>query len=70
MLNQILVALNDEISSEEKAAKLDQLKRLCEEAIANKLNIVEDRKVFVCDFSKLQFPKGEEVRSVNHVPVR
>ena len=35
-----------------------------------KINRLKDREVFVCNFSKLQFPNAEGTRSLSHVPVR
>ena len=70
VLDQLICALNAAVSSEERAARLNRLKTLCEEAVVNRVKTVEDREVFVCDFSKLQLPKAEEARSLNHVPVR
>ena len=49
---------------------LNRLKTLPEDAVVNKLKTVEDCKVFVCEFLKLQLPRAKEARSLNHVSVR
>lgn len=72
VLDQFVCAFNEPISFEEKKQKLGQLKRSCEDAIVSKVKTdrLKDREVFMCNFSKLQFPNAEGARSLNHVPVR
>jgi hypothetical protein len=70
VLDQFVCAFNEPISFEEGKQKLSQLKRSCEDAIVSKVKTdhhLKDRKVFVCNFSKLQFPNAEGVRLLNHV---
>ena len=70
ILDQLVCALNEPISFDEKKDNLGRLKRSCEAAIVEKFEYLKDREVFVCDFAKLQFPHAEEARSLNHIPIR
>ena len=70
VLDQLLCILNERISFAEKSSKLHSLKNTCEETILKEATKKDDRKVFVCEFSQLQFPRSEQQRCANHFAVR
>ena len=70
VLDELLCILNERISFAEKSSKLDSLKKTCEETILKEATKKADRKVFVCEFSQLQFPQSEQQRCANHFAVR
>ena len=59
-LDEVLSIINENISFLQKATKLASVKWLCERAIIEESRKNEDKKVFVCDFSHLQFPQSEQ----------
>ncbi|XP_028419094.1 uncharacterized protein LOC114544742 [Dendronephthya gigantea] len=71
-LDELLCILNERISFDEKANKIASVKSLCEKVVVEESlrNVSDDRKVLVCDFSHLQFPRSEQQRCLNHLPVR
>ena len=69
-LDELLCIMNENISFSQKATKLALVKSQCERAIVEESQKKEGKKVFVCDFSHLQFPQSEQDRCLNHLPVR
>ena len=72
MLDRLNCALNQRVSSSEKAEKLTEIKNLCEEALSADLKAKRgiEREVFVCNFAQLQFPVSQQLRASNHSPIR
>ena len=66
-LDELLCIMNERVSFNEKATKLASVKSLCEKAVVDESRKKSDRKVLVCD---LQFPRSEQQRCLNHLPVK
>ena len=69
-LDELLCIMNERVSFNEKVTKLASVKSLCEKAVVDESRKKSDRKVLVCDFSHLQFPRSEQQRCLNHLPVK
>ena len=69
-LDELLCILNEQLSFSEKSSKLTTVKNICEQIIVKKAKNKADRKVFVCEFSQLQFPQSERQCCVNYFPIR
>ena len=64
---------NETYTQDEKLGELFSLKRHCENWLKKEFQstvLTEKDAVYLCDFSKLQFPRSQEQRSSNHIPVR
>lgn len=73
VLQQLLHVLDDmSISPKKKADELIALQRYCEKCLASEFERKKDdpRRVYLCNFSKLQFPRSQELRSSKHYAVR
>ena len=70
VLQQLLNILDGNYSGEEQANKLIAVRRQCEQILTREFKKDVDRRAYFCDFSKLQFPRSQELRSSNYYPVR
>ena len=70
VLDELLCILNEKLSFTDKSGKLASLRSTCEHIIVKEATKKADRKVFVCEFSQLQFPQSERQRCANHFLVR
>ena len=68
---------NEVYAQDEKLEKLSSLKYHCENWLKKEfkrtVSVLTDEDalgVYLCDFSKLQFPRSQEQRSSNHIPLR
>ena len=72
VLQQFLDILRGSFSSQQRDKKLSLLKEHCTLMVALEKKKVGDGcvRLTLCPFAKLQFPKSEELRSLNHHPIR
>ena len=72
ILDRLNCTLNEHVSFFEKAKKLSEIKRLCQETLSadHKAKRAIEREVFECNFAQLQFPVTQQLRARNHFPVR
>ena len=64
---------NETYTQDEKLEKLFDLKRQCENWLrkeSQRTSKDSSHGAYLCDFAKLQFPRNQDQRSSNHVPVR
>ena len=73
ILDRLNCTFNEQVSFFEKARKLSEIKRLCQETLSAdykaKAKRGIEREVFVCNFAQLQFPT-QQLRACNHFPIR